>query len=172
MKYRKFNEEVLYADEAIPKLDKAGLEFLKKEVLKNPRKRIRLCTHRGINDSVHEMFILHTRDAYVRPHKHLNKPESLLVIEGEADIVFFNDEGVVTEKIRMSHPASGEMFYYRIDDPVFHTLIIRSEMFCFKEVAAGPFHKEDTIFAAWAPEETDLAGIGRFLESLKKRSVK
>lgn len=166
MKYRKFNDEVFYTDEAVPKMDKSGLEFLKQEALKNPRKRIRLCTHRGTNDRVHEMFIVHMRDTYIRPHKHLGKSESFFVIDGEVDVVLFNEEGLATEKIHMSSPGSGEIFYYRIDEPVFHTLLIRSKMLCFKEVTAGPFRREDTVFAVWAPEEADVPGASRFLSGL------
>lgn len=168
MKYRKFNDEVIYVDEDIPMMDRAGLEFLKQEALKNPRRRIRMCIHRDEKERVHEMFIVHMRDAYVRPHKHLSKPESFFVIDGEADVILFNEEGLVTKKIHMSSPGSAEIFYYRIDEPVFHTLLIHSEMLCFKEVTSGPFRREDTIFAAWAPGETDVVGVCRFVEGLKK----
>lgn len=166
MKYRKFNDEVLYADEAVPKLDKAGVEFLKQEALKNPRKRLRLCVHRGTNDHVHEMFIIHPRDTYVRPHKHLGKSESFFVIEGEVDVVLFNEEGLVAEKIQLSSPDSGKIFYYRINEPIFHTLLIHSELLCFKEVTSGPFHSKDTVFAAWSPAQDDIPGASIFLASL------
>lgn len=170
MKHKKFNDEVLFSDSAICRLKKSDLDFLALEALKNSRKRIRLCCHRGAPERVHEMFIIHARDAYVRPHKHLGKPESFLVIDGEADVVFFNEEGGVTEKIAMGPPGSGKMFYYRIDEPVFHTLLVRSATLCFKEVTAGPLRKEDTVFAAWAPDETDPAGIAGFLEDLKNET--
>lgn len=167
MKYRRFNDEVFYSQDAIPVLDKEDLEFLKQEALKNPRKRARLCAHQGVNDNVHEMFIVHAQNAYVRAHKHLNKMESFFVIEGEADVVFFDEDGRVGKRVRVGPFASGKTFYYRINSPVFHTLIIRSELLCFKEVTKGPFCKDDTIFAPWAPEETDICGAGKFLERLK-----
>ena len=172
MKYRKFNDEVLYTEEVIPRLDKSGLEFLKRAALKNSRKRIRLCTHRDMNDRVHEMFIIHTRHTYIRPHKHLGKPESLFVIDGKADIIFFNQTGEVTDKISMGPVASGKNFYYRIDGQVFHTLIVRSVTFCFKEVTAGPFRREDMVFAPWSPEEMDTAEVSRFLKDLEKKVSK
>ncbi len=167
MKIRKFNDEVLYAGDIVPRLDKAGLDFLKQEALKNPRQRIRLCMHRGVDEGIHEMFIVHPRDAYVRPHKHLGKPESFFVIEGEADIILFNEEGQVVEKIRMGSPDSGKMFYYRMDDPVFHALVIHSETLCFKEVTAGPFRREDMVFAPWSPEEADAAAVVRWMNDLR-----
>ena len=62
-----------------------------------PRNRIRYCAHASPSDVVHEMFIVHPRGAYVRPHKHLDKSESMMIIEGEADYVMFDSKGNITE---------------------------------------------------------------------------
>lgn len=168
MKYKKLNDEVLYIDENIPKLDKAGLKILEQEALKNPRKRIRLCTHRDINDRIHEMFIIHAKGAYIRPHKHLGKSESFFVISGKADAIIFNEDGVVTEIIRMGLSSSKDVFYYRIDTPVFHTVIVHSNILCFKEVTAGPFYKKDVVFASWSPEEKDTDNVNLFIKRLQE----
>ena len=93
VEYRKINEEVLYPDGKWVGLTIADLAFLRSEAAKNPRQRIRLCAHQGPQDKVHEMFIVHGKDAYVRPHRHLNKTESFFLLEGQADAVFFDDEG-------------------------------------------------------------------------------
>ena len=44
--------------------------------------------------------------------------------------------------------------------------MIRSERVIFHETTNGPFRREDTIFAPWAPEESDEAAGARFLSSL------
>ena len=77
MEYRKINDEVLYSDGRFVELNSLDLSFLKAAALKNPRKRIRLCTHKDADAKVHEMFIIHTKDAYVRPHRHMSRVESL-----------------------------------------------------------------------------------------------
>src|SRR4051812_15824469 len=78
----KFNDEVLYSDDLIVQVERPEIEQLKKAALLNPRRRIRLCAHRNVDSTLHEMLIVHTANTYVRPHKHLNKIESFHVIEG------------------------------------------------------------------------------------------
>src|SRR5580704_9266068 len=89
--------EVLYADERIVTIDAADIADLAGAAAVNPRRRIRVCAHRSVDDRLHEMVIVHTKDTYVRPHKHLGKAESFHVIEGEVDVVVFDEHGAVDE---------------------------------------------------------------------------
>jgi len=97
------------------------------------------------------MLIVHTKGAYVQPHRHQNKPESYHVIEGVADLLFFDIRGCLTGVLPLGDNASGRIFYCRLNDSRFHTLVIRSETFVFHEVTTGPFRRENTVFAPWAP---------------------
>src|SRR3990172_1590735 len=144
MHITKFNDEVLYTDDPIVQVSRADIQGLKQAALSNPRRRIRLCGHRNINSTLHEMLIVHTKGTYVHPHKHLNKSESFHVVEGIADIVVFDDSGKVTAVVPMGDYASGRKFFYRLSDPWFHTLLITSEFFVFHETTNGPFVKTDT----------------------------
>lgn len=125
-----------------------------------------MCTHRNTEDLLHEMFIVHARDTYIRPHKHLGKPESFHVIEGTVDVIVFEEDGSVRAVIKMGEYLSGRPFYYRISDPLYHTLIIRSDVLVFHETTSGPFNRADTIFAPWAPEENNPAACGVFMGKL------
>jgi len=158
LRLRVFNEEVLFADAPLSTISRDDIEWLKAKAAKTERQRIRICTHLNSGDLLHEMLIVHTRTTYVRPHKHLNKSESFHVITGEVDVVLFEEDGTVCKVIRMGDHASGKRFYYRLNEPRYHTLLIRSEGLVFHEVTTGPFRREDTIFPSWAPEEgqTDL----------------
>ena len=160
----KFNDEVLYTDDPIVEVGRADIQGLKQAALSNPRRRIRLCGHRDVGATLHEMLIVHARDTYVRPHKHLNKSESFHVVEGVADIVVFDDSGNVTTVVPMGDYASGRKFFYRLSDPCFHTLLITSEFFVFHETTNGPFARTDTVFAPWAPEDKDEVAGQRFLQ--------
>jgi cupin fold WbuC family metalloprotein len=159
--------EVRYATCPIVLVDAADITRLKADAQNNPRRRIRLCAHYGVDDRLHEMVIVHTKDAYVRPHKHLGKSESFHVIEGEVDVVVFDEGGAVTDVIPMGSFASGRPFFYRIAAPLFHTLLIRSEVLVFHETTGGPFRRADTVFAPWAPEDGDVAAVSRFLADLE-----
>jgi cupin fold WbuC family metalloprotein len=113
------------------------------------------------------MLIVHGRDCYVRPHKHLAKSEAFHVIQGVVDIVLLDEAGKVVEVIKMGDYASGRKFYYRLADPLYHTLLIRSDWLIFHEITNGPFKREDTIFAPWAPEEGPAAE--RYLQELNRQ---
>ena len=86
--FKKENSEVFYNTNDLPKLTKIDIKFLLEEARKNPSNKCRFCMHKNVNDQSHEMFIVHLKNCYVRPHKHLSKVESMSVIEGEADAFF------------------------------------------------------------------------------------
>jgi len=163
------SEEVLYAADPIVTVDAAAIEALKRRAASNPRRRIRLCAHHGTADRVHEMLIVHTRDTYVRPHKHLDKCESFHVIEGEVDVVMFDEDGGIDRAIEMGSIQSGRRFFYRIADPIYHTLLIRSDVLVFHETTPGPFRREHTVFAPWAPADGDVEAVRRFVASVEAR---
>lgn len=166
MKYSKFNEEVLFAIDPVVKVSREDINQLKHVAGKSYRERSRLCAHKDINSSLHEMLIVHKKNTYVRPHKHVGKSESFHLIEGEVILVLFEDNGNIHEVIEMGNYESGKCFYYRIDVPVFHSILIKTDFVVFHEVTMGPFVCEDTIFADWAPDERDKAGTNEYLKTI------
>jgi cupin fold WbuC family metalloprotein len=166
MQTRPFNAEVLYPDEAVVKLTRTDLDRLKHQALANQRKRMRLCAHRSTDDALHEMLIVHTPETYVRPHKHRQKSESFHVIEGHGDVILFDDAGQIVDLVPMGPYSGGACFYYRLADPYYHSLVIRSPLFLFHETTNGPFDPSHTIFAPWAPPEGDRPAVGNYLKQL------
>jgi len=166
MRVKQQNEEVLYADGRIVMVGRQDIEFLKAKADMNQRKRIRLCAHRTVDDSLHEMLIVHTRDTYVRPHKHVNKTESFHLIEGSAQVVVFDEEGNILEIVQMGDYSSGKQFYYRMAESLYHTLLITSDHLVFHETANGPFIRSDTVFPPWAPDGNDDTARKEFVERL------
>ena len=166
MRFNKFNEEVFFAGEEIAKVSRRDIEFLKQKAENNKRKRARLCLHKSVKDQLHEMMIIHMKDTYVRPHKHLNRGESLYVIEGEAYAVMFDETGSMTDVIRMGDCRSKERFYYKIPGSIYHSLLITTDFFVFHETTSGPFDRSDTVFAAWAPEGNDSGNVAKFMKKL------
>ena len=164
MKIKSFNKEVLFADDPVVRVDAFDIDGLKKKAKLNKRKRIRLCAHKGHEDSIHEMLIVHDKMCYVRPHKHLNKTESFHIIEGLADIVLFGEDGQINNVIPMGDYATGRKFFYRLPQSCYHTLLIRSEVLVFHEITNGPFRPEDTVWALWAPEEKDEVAVLEYME--------
>lgn len=169
MKTTEHNQEVWIVAEPIVRVTCDDVAQLRQRALQNARRRMRLCAHPSADSKVHEMLIVHTRETYVRPHKHLDKSESFHIIEGTADILLFSEAGNVQRIIPMGDYASGRVFYYRLSEPLYHSLIITSDVIVFHEVTGGPFIRAETIFAPWAPDESDPAAVQVFMERLKKR---
>lgn len=164
---RELSTEVLVADQPIVNISQREIELLKERVLRSPRKRIRICAHRTSTDCLHEMFIVFTRESYIRPSKHLDKDESLHVLEGVGEYLFFDEQGNVTEVVPLGDYASGRQFYCRIPAFVNHALILRSEVMAIHEATEGPFDRAGTVYAPWSPEEDDAAGIERYVARLR-----
>ena len=152
MKFNTSNKEVLVAKSNKFNLDKNDLNILKSFATSNISGKSRICSHKNDTDLLHEMFIFHKRDYYVRPHRHFNKSESIMILKGKVDLVLFNDDGVVQDLIHLDEFLSGKKFYNRINEPIFHTLIIKSNYVIFYEATTGPFNKKDTEFAEWSPK--------------------
>ncbi len=149
------NAEVLYPDEDVVLAGAADWQELKRLAALNPRRRVRLCTHRSPDDALHEMLIVHTRETYVPPHKHLGKSESFSVLEGELDLVLFREDGRISRVIPMGAPATGKASYCRPPEGTYHSLLIHSEFLVFHEVTQGPFRREQTVMAPWIPAGDD-----------------
>lgn len=158
---------VFYNEESILEVGEDWVSRLKSEAQLSPRRRARLCLHRGSQDSVQEMLIVFCRDALVRPHRSLDKSESFHVVAGELRVLIFDDNGRVAQTFDMGPPGSGKTFMCRFASGPWYTYIPLSEFIAVHETARGPFLSSDTVFPNWAPEEgpelkaflTEVAGI-------------
>lgn len=159
----------MYSDAGITCVDRAVIADLKALAAGNERKRVRLCAHCAPSERLHEMLIVHARGTYVRPHKHPGKTESTHVIEGEVDVVVLDDAGEVTQVMELGDYGSGKIFYYRMASAAFHTLIIRSPVLVFHETTDGPFDRNDTVFAEWAPAGDDDEATRQYIAALDDR---
>lgn len=132
-------------------VDLSDVGWLKAAADASARKRARLCLHSDNADPVHEMLIVLRQDSRVPPHFHPRKEESMLILEGAANAVFFNDAGDVTRRLTLAPPGVPDAsYFYRIQKNVIHTLDVQTPYFVFHETAAGPFDAEATVVPVWA----------------------
>jgi cupin fold WbuC family metalloprotein len=150
---KKISDEVYYSEALLSPIGAEEIEFLRAQARVNPRRRCRLCLHKSPEDLLHEMVIAIARNSYVRPHKHPRKEESLHIIDGEASLLFFNEDGSIAKVVKLGPSHSQDTFLFRIAEPIFHTIVIHSETLVFHETTTGPFVREMTVFAPWAPED-------------------
>lgn len=168
---QKQSREVYHATNERFFLSASDIEQLVALAEKNDRQRVRFCAHVSPTDLAQQMFIVHPLGAYIRPHMHKNKAESMLVLEGVVDYVTFSLSGDIDEVTSMGSYNSGKPFFQSIDAEVFHTLIIRSKWLVFVEVTKGPFSRLDTVFAEWSPPESENSLVGEYMKLLDQRLV-
>lgn len=150
MNLKKVSNEVFVATDEIVKFDKDAISFLKEKAKESFIGRSRICSHKKTDDLLHEMLIAISAESYIRPHRHANKAESFHLIEGEADIVVFFDDGSIKEIIQL---GVKDNFYYRLDKPFYHTLLINSSFLIIHEITNGPFDSAESDFANFSPPE-------------------
>ena len=166
MKWDKKNDEVFYPKETnFIEVAKQDIDLLIEAAQDNPRERARYCTHSSAEDAVHEMIIFHKKGTYIRPHKHIGKTESFLLIDGEADVLIFDKEGELTHVQNIGKYESGKNYYYRIPASCYHSQIFRKDT-VFHEATKGPFEKKSTIFPNWAPDEGEHSLVNDYLTKL------
>ena len=165
IQYKRESNEVLYDKSELTILNNKDLNLLSKKAKLNKKKIIRLCVHKSTKDKVHQMFIVHPRNYFVRPHGH-NKNEAMFVLSGLVDIIIFDINGKIKKIIKMGNLQSGKVFYYKLPKKTFHTLIIKSENLVFYEITEGPFRKKNMIFPEWFKKKSKK-NILEFKKNLK-----
>lgn len=152
----KVNDEVFVSQDPIVRIGPRELAFLKAQALTNARHRVRICAHKTNDDPLHEMVIAISALSYIHPHKHSGKSESFHIIEGAVDVVVFDDDGTLTDLIELGDSTTGRAFFYRLAQSKFHALLLKTAFLVVHEVTNGPFVRENTLLAPWAPTEDHL----------------
>lgn len=154
----------------LKRFDKRTFEALLENAAKSERRRANLNVHNSYEDVVQRLFIAMMPDSYVRPHRHCQKHkwEFFMVLEGELDLIFFDDKGTVSERLTLS--SNGDCSGVEIPPNVWHATVCHAPV-VFMEVKQGPYEvTDDKGFAAWAPTEGSN-DVSTFLASLKTATV-
>jgi cupin fold WbuC family metalloprotein len=162
----RINDEIFVAKESIVSFGDEESSFLKSQAMRSPRRRARICAHKSNGDALHEMLIAISSQSYIHPHKHVAKSESFHIVEGSVDVIIFDDVGAITNIIKLGAPGSGRSYFYRLSEARFHTLIIHSDILVVHEVTNGPFDREQTILAPFAPLERDESAARDYIKYL------
>ena len=134
------------------------------------KKRARICAHNGVDAALHEMFIMLKKNSYVRPHRHHNKSESIHIVCGTLEVLFFDNSGAIQKRIELSGDSNSSTYYIRYEGAIWHSVLVKSEEALFHETTNGPFKPEDTEYAEWAPIDSDNAKVIRYMETLRAES--
>lgn len=118
-----------------------------------PRLRTNHNFHRTLDENPNRFLNVMVKGTYFTPHRHFDppKPETILVLEGRALFIIFDDSGEITQVYRL---GEGGEIGVDMQPGVWHTMIVLSEAAVCFEVKPGPYTTAtDKEFAPWAPPE-------------------
>ena len=131
-------------------------ELLLKAAAASPRLRHMQMLH-GNGDRVLYFFNALMPGTYVQPHRHGETAggtpgdhEYFTIIEGEADVLFFNDAGEITHTVKL-RPGKQDTNAVRIPSGTWHSVVAHAPT-VLNEAKPGPYvHETAKEFATWAP---------------------
>ena len=159
--------QVIFSESNFTRLDDDAIEELLELAKRSPRGRARFCLHRNHDDALQEMIIALSKNAYIPPHRQLDKHKSYISLEGEIAVYFFDDHGTVREKLRMSPRNQSGQTVIRFPADQWHTVTSLTPASLYMELIPGPYVPEKTYYADWAPAEAEHERASEYLSSLQ-----
>lgn len=149
-------------------IDNALLDQVSAEAAAAPRRRKNRNFHGSDDAPCHRLLNAIEPDSYVAPHRHsaADKDETILAVRGKLGMVFFAEDGKVTETALIE--PGGAAVAVEIPHGAFHTVVALTAGSIFFEAKAGPYlplTAEEK--APWAPPENSPEAAV-YLEGLKK----
>lgn len=151
-------------------ITQADLDQVKVKAANAPRKRANLNLHASLDANVQRLFIATEPETYIRPHRHSesHKWEMFLVLEGEIDLLIFNNEGNLTLRTKMS-PT--ETRVVEIPPNTWHSYVVQKSGTLAIEVKEGGYQPTpEQDYAPWSPAE-DTAEAPAYLVKMRDMTI-
>lgn len=135
-------------------IDRGLLAELHAKALASPRLRTHYNLHATHADPIHRMCMAMEPGTYIRPHRHPDKWELLVIVSGEMLVLTFADTGKVLTRTRLS--AGGDTYGVETAAGTWHAVATLMPSTVVLECKAGPYlPTPEQDFAPWAPPEGD-----------------
>jgi cupin fold WbuC family metalloprotein len=122
------------------------------------RQRTNLNIHESTDAEVQRLFLAFEPDTYIRPHRHPepHKWELMILLEGELDVLLFDDAGEVTQCTRLSGKDTRVI---EIPPNTWHSYVSRQPGTVVMEVKQGSYlpTSEQDFLATSPAENTEQA---------------
>ena len=118
----------------------------------SPRLRMNYNFHPELGDPVQRLLNALEPWTYIRPHKHITKEESFVLLRGRVLAVVFNTDGTIRDHAVLS--AASGILGVEFEENCYHMLTSLETGSAVYEIKEGPFvpHTEGSS-APWAPKE-------------------
>lgn len=109
----------------------------------------RICCHPQDSSIVQEMFLFFNRGTTFPIMRHLDKSESLIILNGSLEYRIYSKLGEMIDTVSMSSfqtrtPSNSLPFYIWINRNTYHSPLVTSEILLAKETTSGPFLPKKT----------------------------
>lgn len=130
----------------------------------NGNMNLRICLHKNSESKFHDMVILERSGTYTPPHKHFDKEDSLLIIEGKLGIVTYNDDGTVYDYCLLE---PNRTLMYKVGIQMYHAVIAMTDTVIYHESKPGPFiYETDSIYPPWGPNIDDPSSMQKYKDTI------
>lgn len=117
-----------------------------------PRLRTHHNLHSTHSDPIQRMCMAMEPRTYVRPHRHPDKWELLLIVSGDMLVLYFDDQSKVTAVIRLTD--GGETMGLETPANTWHGIVTLAPATVVFECKTGPYVPTlEKDFVPWAPSE-------------------
>ena len=144
-----------------------NLNTLTSKAAQAARLRAHQNVHENLNSPVQRLFIATEPATYMRPHRHAeaHKWEFFVVLEGQIDLLVFDDTGHLIQRIPMSRTTTRAV---EISPNTWHAYVCMQPGTLALEVKEGAYlPTAEHDFAPWAPPE-NTAGVAEYLAWMRQ----
>ncbi|MFL6711515.1 MAG: WbuC family cupin fold metalloprotein [Sulfurifustis sp.] len=139
----------------IKRIDTADLRELVAQAAANPRRRKNFNVHDSPADPVQRFLNAFEPGTYIRPHRHPDKWELFVLLQGEAIAFVFDENGRVLDRADLNDTGSG-VRVVEIPAGAWHSLVSLTSGTVLFEVKRGPYDPAAPAeYASWSPAEAD-----------------
>ena len=148
-RFNKVNDVVYSSNRAVEVISNNDIDYLCHVADHVSENKSRILLHGAIDKLLHEMIIVHRYGTYIRPHINDRSEKSFVMIKGEMMVVLYDKHGSIAEKYLLSAGRDDSNLIIRLNEPIFHTIVVMSEEAVFLESTLGPH--TSTRYANFAP---------------------
>jgi len=153
----------------IKRITEMLLAELDRTAIVSPRLRTNYNLHEGPQAAVQRLAIKLRRGTYIRPHRHRERWELGICLQGRMYLVLFDNTGALTERITLT--PERDTMALELPAKTWHSYVCLSETATFFEVKEGPYDPATSSeFALWSPPEGDPAA-GQCLQWMEDAKV-
>jgi cupin fold WbuC family metalloprotein len=145
-------------------IDQSDIDEVINQARKSEKRRLPVLLNKSFSEIPQRFVNCLTKSTYVRPHNHVvtGHWELMSWLAGEIYVLFFDEEGNITNKFKMSHDG---VKVVEISPNIYHTFVTENYG-AYLEIRNCSFEPEfDRAYATWAPPEGS-EGTKPFLENL------